>query len=97
MTDVDTKQVPNLPSPAEGLLAMGMCGGRVCAVMPFMFTAGLLVDYSSDGQTYDYSARYCYENKFDALLALAMWNGLGDPPLNWVKEKVSERLGPGAL
>jgi hypothetical protein len=33
----------------------------------------------------------------DALNALTAMDGRGDPPGNWIKEKVSERLGPGAL
>lgn len=74
-----------------------LCGGRVCAVMPFIYTTGLLVDYFDHGSTHDYTARYCYPNLAEALIALNEWNGVGDPPGPWVKERVSERLGPGAL
>lgn len=73
--------------------------GRVCGVQNFMYTAGLLIDLTFQGEAmfYDYSARYCYPDVVSAVVALATWDGEGDPPGNWVKEKVSERLGPGAL
>lgn len=77
--------------------AIGKCGDRQCAVMEFIFTHGLLVDFVSTEMTYDYSARYCYPSKDDALAALRDWNGKGDPPGRWAKEKVSGRLGPALL
>lgn len=78
-------------------LAGGTCGGRFCVVMKFLYTHALLVDYSSDQWSYYYSARYCYASAHDAFAALREWNGVGDPPHAWIKEKVSDRLGPGAL
>lgn len=80
----------------DGVAARATCGERACVVMPYLFTAGLLVDYSSDGVGFEYSARYCYPSFPAALIALRTWSGAGDPPGPWVKEKVSGRLGPGA-
>ena len=70
--------------------------GRVCGLHPYIYTMGLMVDLVFDGGFFNYSARYCYENPFEAMAALEAWDGQGDPPGPWVKEKVSERLGPGA-
>ncbi|MDR2219770.1 MAG: hypothetical protein LBE24_04225 [Methylobacillus sp.] len=70
--------------------------GRICGLQKFLFTTGLLTDLTFSGLIYNYSARYCYEHFEDALEALNAWDGEGDPPGNWIKEKVSERLGAGA-
>ena len=40
---------------------------------------------------YNYDARYCYPIERDALHDLREWDGKGDPPGDWIKEKVSER------
>lgn len=45
---------------------------------------------------YGRGCRYCYENYRDAQNALMAWDGEGDPPGPWIKEKPSGRLGPGA-
>lgn len=71
--------------------------GKLCCLQHFIFTTGLLVGVTFDGMTYNYEARYCYATVVDALGALIRWDGQGDPPGPWVKEKVSGRLGPGAL
>lgn len=77
-------------------LAERWLGDRHLVVQRFIFTAALLADVRIQGLIYDYSARYCYEREADALKALVTWDGQGDPPGPWVKEKISERLGPGA-
>lgn len=66
-------------------------GVGVCGVQRFMLTCGLLVRLEFDGMFYDYSARYCYPLQRDALRDLEAWDGAGDPPGEWIKEKVSER------
>jgi hypothetical protein len=66
------------------------CG--LCAVQRFAYTCGLLTGLRFDGHSYFYVARYCYPNGVDALRDLAVWDGQGDPPGEWVKEKVSERM-----
>lgn len=79
----------------DQFLALRSVPGRgLCGVQRFIFTRGLLTDLSFDGLSYDYSARYCYPRASDALSALATWDGQGDPPEGWVKEKISERT-PG--
>lgn len=80
----------------EFVMTREVAGRGLCGVQRFIYTCGLLTDLSFSGLTYGYSARYCYEVPLDARAALGEWDGVGDPPGAWVKEKVSERLGPGA-
>lgn len=71
-------------------------GQGLCGVQRFIFTTGLLTHLRFDSVSVDYAARYCYESHRDALEALATWDGKNDPPGDWIKEKVTDRLGPGA-
>jgi hypothetical protein len=66
----------------------------VCGVQRFIYTCGLLTELTFDGLEYDYRARYCYPRQRDAVAALMTWDGIGDPPGEWIKEKVSGRRGP---
>lgn len=66
--------------------------GEVAGIMPQLFTFGLCVGLSETG----YRTRFCYEHKQEAVAALDAWDGKGDPPGPWIKEKPSDRLGPGA-
>jgi hypothetical protein len=68
----------------------------LCVLRRFIFTTGLCTRVSIDALSCDYAARYCYPSLSDARHALAEWDGVGDPPGAWIKEKVSGRLGPGA-
>ncbi len=67
----------------------------VCCMQAFIFTHGLLTQVRFDGPTYDFAARYCYPSRADCLRALNTWDGRGDPPEGWVKEKLSGRR-PGS-
>lgn len=67
-----------------------------CAVQRFIFTCGLLAGVALDSATIDYAARYCYHSAREAVQALETWDGTGDPPGEWIKEKVTDRYGPGA-
>lgn len=69
-----------------------MQDGTVCALQKQLFTTGIIVGINRHG----WSRRYCYEREYDAREALIQWDGVGDPPGPWVKEKPSDRLGPGA-
>ena len=66
----------------------------LCAVERFIFTCGLLTQIDVDGICYDFAARYCYPSEREARRALAEWDGKGDPPGDWIKEKVSGRPNP---
>lgn len=68
-------------------------GGKWVGLHPQAFTTGLFVGLTETS----YERRYCYEKFIDAFEAIQAWDGKGDPPGPWVKEKPSDRLGPGAL
>lgn len=61
--------------------------------MDQVYTTGLFVGLTDIG----YDRRYCYEHAKDAIVAVLTWDGRGDPPGPWIKEKPGDRLGPGAL
>lgn len=67
--------------------------GEWIALQAQLFTTGLFVGLTD----YGYRTRYCYEQASDAVAACQQWDGLGDPPGPWIKEKPSGRLGPGAV
>lgn len=78
----------------EGMLAAREIPGQgICCIQRFMLTCGVLTKVEFSGFCYFYEARYCYPSMMDAWHALWTWDGQGDPPEGWVKEKVSER-GP---
>jgi hypothetical protein len=66
--------------------------GVIAGIMPQLYTCGLFVGLNESG----YSRRYCYATKQQAVEALDAWDGNGDPPGPWIKEKPSDRFGPGA-
>lgn len=65
----------------------------VCALQKNLYTTGIVVGLDRVG----WSRRYCYEHFSEAREALVQWDGKGDPPGPWIKEKPSDRLGPGAI
>lgn len=67
--------------------------GVVIGILPQLFTTGLFVGLTE----FSCGRRYCYEHLADAIIAVESWSGEGDPPGLWIKEKPSDRLGPGAL
>ena len=70
-----------------------MQDGTICAIQKQLFTTGIVIGLDRTG----YQRRYCYELEAVAREALVQWDGVGDPPGPWIKEKPSDRLGPGAI
>ena len=66
----------------------------MCVLRRFIFTVGLCTQVQFDELSCDYEARYCYPDWGDAIGAIFAWDGQGDPPGNWIKEKASGRLNP---
>ena len=65
--------------------------GEWAGVRRMMFTNALLVGLDAFG----YRTRFCYPLGMPALDALATWDGRGDPPGPWIKEKgARERTNP---
>lgn len=66
--------------------------GEVAGLQQMLFTTGLFIGLTE----YSWRTRFCYEHRNEAQKALDAWDGKGDPPGPWIKEKPSDRLGPGA-
>jgi hypothetical protein len=66
-------------------------GRGYCGVRPMIYTTGLFYGITRDGN----EGRYCFNTFREAEESLILWDGKGDPPGNWLKEKPSNRLGPG--
>jgi hypothetical protein len=78
---------------AEGYVrCIVLPNGLIAGLYQQLYTTGLVVGLDGGG----YQRRYCYEHKADAAAALDAWDGTGDPSGPWIKEKPSDRLGPGA-
>jgi len=60
--------------------------GNIIALNRYAFTIGLIRGMD----LYSIHERWCYPDMVEALMAYSEWDGLGDPPGNWVKHK-----GPG--
>jgi hypothetical protein len=77
------------PALAEFLASQGyislrlMPDGHVAGVNPFLWTYGLCTKLDWNG----YDDRWCFESPISALIALADWDGKGDPPGPWIKQK----------
>jgi hypothetical protein len=99
MSDQDKPDLMNDPIVQSAMKIEGyqflrkLPSGEWAALMRFMFTMGLVVGIDLVG----YRTRYCYEFDDEALDALLQWDGHGDPPGPWIKEKgrEGERIGPG--
>jgi hypothetical protein len=65
--------------------------GEWAALYKFIFTVGLVVGLNESG----YRTRFCYQCHADAFSALAVWDGSGDPPGKWIKQKGEvDRINP---
>lgn len=86
-----------LPQPYRPMFVLlrEVSGHGLCAVQCFLWTAGLLTDLEVSEFSHGYQQRYCYESLREAIEALRQWDGAGDPPGLWIKEKMAGRLGPG--
>ena len=75
--------------------------GECLGLTPMIFTTAVVLvesDYAAKAARRElgYRRRFCYEHKWDAWRAAAEWDGQGDPPGFWVKEKSRnvDRLNP---
>jgi hypothetical protein len=65
-------------------LEKGPYTGHWAHLAPMMFTVGVMVSNSDDGNPI---TRWCYHSFVGAFLGLQEWDGVGDPPGDWIKEK----------
>jgi len=57
--------------------------GKWAGLRQQFFTTGLFVGLDDVGYEY----RYCYEHYGEAAVALFNWDGVGDPPGEWLVKK----------
>ena len=57
--------------------------GELAALNKLLFTVGVLTGIDKFG----YRCRWCYANAEAASSALQAWDGRGDPPGPWIKQK----------
>src|SRR5262245_21825543 len=57
--------------------------GEYASLQRMFYTTGLMVGRDETG----YRTRFCYPDDASALEALLSWDGRGDPPGPWLKEK----------
>lgn len=70
----------------EGYYSIKYVDGKgLCGLREFAFTVGLCYGLEETS----YAGRYCYPKHLsdDAVIALSVWNGKGDPIGSWVKHK----------
>jgi hypothetical protein len=71
--------------------------GEWLALTRQMFTTGLCVvkePHPGDTVSNGMRTRFCFEHAHDAEAALVAWDGRGDPPGNWIKQKPEDRFNP---
>lgn len=65
--------------------------GEVAGLQRMIFTVALMVGLDPVG----YRTRFCYQRAAEAIEAISVWDGLGDPPGYWITEKGrTERHNP---
>lgn len=82
-----TKEAEEIGYSSPKILATGECA----AIRDMLFTTGLFVGLNK----LFYRTRFCYPDRLSAEAALEAWDGRGDPPGPWIKEKGEiERTNP---
>ena len=87
---------------ADGYLCLREIDGKICGLMKFAYTVGLIVDITMEnvfGKEYStYQFRYCYpyEKTREAVADLLVYKYLVDPIGGWVKQKggIIDRVNP---
>ncbi len=90
MAEIDADLVKSLTDNGYLVLRL-MPDGHIAGITKFLFTYGLCarLDFSGLG------ACWCFEVMDDAFRALIEWDGAGDPPGPWIKQKApAERCNP---
>jgi hypothetical protein len=65
-------------------------GQGICALYRLIYTIGLcygIREYEHFPGTHNYDGRYCYKELAEAKISIISWNGIDDPPGNWIKHK----------
>lgn len=76
-----------------GYSPIRLINGEIVSVSRFLFTWALMLGIDEKGC---YRTRFCYENVTEAATAFVLWDGEGDPPGPWIKQKPENRVGPNS-
>lgn len=57
--------------------------GEIGGLQQFMFTVGVCIGIDMES----YRCRWCYPSLLSAIHAIDVWDGTGDPPEGWLKQK----------
>ena len=93
---LDFLTTPHRLDKAEQVEALGytpakmLTNGEWAGVHDYHYTASISVGIDACG----WRTRYCYETRQLAEAALLIWDGIGDPPGPWIKQKPEDRHGP---
>lgn len=78
----------------EGYSEVRLIEGRgLVGLSKLLYTTGIVYGLDESG----YKGRFCYHTREEALSALNEWDGIGDPPGNWIVnkgEKGGDRYNP---
>lgn len=72
--------------------------GWVLDLVPMVYNYRLVIESPADNAAGCYTDGWCFgrERIGEALFALAIWDGKGDPPGPWIKHTRTGRYGPGS-
>jgi hypothetical protein len=72
--------------------------GRFLHLIPMIFNVRLVIESPEANRLGTYDDGWCFDRAKtrEAIIALATWDGAGDPPGPWKKHIGSGRRGPGA-
>lgn len=90
----DPYAVTNLSPEAAEAVGYAACrvlaSGETAGLRQMITTVGLMVGIGPD----EYRTRFCYPDAASAFEAIQRWDGHGDPPGPWIKEKPCGRRNP---
>ena len=64
--------------------------GEWAALQRYLYTTGIVIIEDE----HSWRTRWCFEFAIEARKALDAWDGTGDPPGPWIKQKPEDRLNP---
>lgn len=74
---------------------VGLEDGRIATIAPLLFGQALLTVATPETHTWGhYDECWYYESHQEAIYALILWSGKGDP-IGWTRHKPSNRRRPG--
>lgn len=65
-------------------------GDRIAALMPLIFTTAIITLRKDESSRHSYEDRWCYHTPGAAIIALANWDGTGEPE-GWHRHPASGR------